>query len=201
MIDDLRAAFEGATLTASGQVPADLFRDRLPARWRDLVPQTGGPANLTAQLSSVTEQAAAPFVDAATLESIPGRVDGAIDLHADGASLDRVGRNRRPEPRRSFAVGCVVRSADADPAARARRPRRRRRLELGTGENRVIVTGGVSLDNDHARPHGENRARPGFSTRSPVPDALPAVDGDVRISAFAAPTVDGYLTFAQGELR
>jgi autotransporter translocation and assembly factor TamB len=38
-IDDLRAAFQGATLTASGQIPADLFRDRLPPRFRDLVPR------------------------------------------------------------------------------------------------------------------------------------------------------------------
>src|SRR5262249_59613109 len=89
-LEDLRAAFQGATLTAKGEVPADLFRDQLPERWRALVPRAGRPASLTAQLSSITQQMAAPFVDASTLQSIAGDIDAAIDLRADGAAVDRV---------------------------------------------------------------------------------------------------------------
>src|SRR5207248_10097343 len=62
-IEQLRAAFEGAALEAFGRIPADLFRDQLPVRWRELVPPAGGPASLDARATSITEQVAAPFLD------------------------------------------------------------------------------------------------------------------------------------------
>ena len=189
VIDDLRAAFEGATLTASGQVPADLFRDRLPARWRDLVPQTGGPATLTAQLSSVTQQAAAPFVDAATLESIAGRVDARDRTARRWRGPGPGGRNRRPEPRRALAVGCVVRSADADTAARARRPRRRRRLGLGTRGQSRDRSPAACRSATIARSTSPRKPRSTWvcSTRSPVPDAPPAGRTEKSASAGRSP--------------
>ena len=204
VIDDVRAAFQGATLTASGRVPADLFRDRLPARLRDLVPQTGGPANLTAQLSSITQQAAAPFVDAATLESIAGRVDAVIDLHADAAALERVTGTvvlNRAELSLSgvsfdqrMPTRLLVHDGRVDVAA----------LDWGLGDNRVLVTGGMSLGDDHALDITATTALDlgllnAFTRAGRVAGRA---DGEIRVGGtIAAPTVDGYVTFAQGELR
>src|SRR5206468_8515422 len=83
-IDELRAVFQGAALEATGRIPADLFRDRLPPYLRDAVPPAAGPANLTAQLSSLTPGIAEPFADPSTLEQLQGRIDASIALQADG---------------------------------------------------------------------------------------------------------------------
>ena len=63
-IEQLRAGFQGAALEATGRIPADLIRELLPERWRELVPPSSGPADVKAQLTSVTELVAAPFAEA-----------------------------------------------------------------------------------------------------------------------------------------
>jgi len=203
-IDDLRAAFQGATLTASGQVPIDLFSDRLPQRLRDLVPRTGGPANLTALLSSVTPQAAAPFVDRTTLESIAGRVDAVVDLRADRAALDRVAGTvvlNRAELSLSGVsfdqqtpTRLLVHDGRVDVAA----------WDWGRADNHVILTGGVSLGDAHAlditAKTALNMGLLNAFTRTGR--TAGRADGEIRLGGtVAAPTIDGFVTFAEGELR
>jgi outer membrane protein assembly factor BamA/autotransporter translocation and assembly factor TamB len=203
-VDDLRAAFEGATLSAKGEVPADLFRDRLPARWRDLVPRSGRPASLTAQVSSITQQAAAPFVDAALLQSIAGHVDAAIDLRADGAAVDRVAGTIVLN-RAELALSGV--SFDQQTPTRLRVHDGRVDVETwiwGRGDNRVALTGGVSLGADRALAlTAKTSLDLGLiNAFTRAARAAGRADGDLRIGGtMAEPTVDGYLTFADGELR
>ncbi len=203
-IDDLRAAFQGATLTASGQIPAGLFSDRLPARWRDLVPQSGRPASLIAQVSSITPQAAAPFVDAATLESIAGRVDAVIDLHADRAALDGL-TGTVVLNRAELSLAGV--SFDQQTPTRLRVHDGRVDVtswDWGRGDNRVILTGGVSLGDPHAIDITAKTALDLGLLNAFIRTGRTAgrADGEIRVGGTAAaPTVDGDMTFAQGELR
>jgi hypothetical protein len=100
-------------------------------------------------LSSITPQAAAPFVDAATLESIAGRVDAAIELRADRAALDQVAGTvvlTRAELSLSGVsfdqqtpTRLLLHDGRVDVAA----------WDRGRGDNRVVVTGGVSLGEAH----------------------------------------------------
>jgi len=203
-VDDLRAAFQGATLTAKGEVPADLFRDQLPEQWRALVPRAGRPASVTAQLSSITQQMAAPFVDASTLQSIAGRVDAAIDLRADAAAVDRVAGTIVLN-RADLALSGV--SFDQQTPTRLRVHDGCLDVEAwdwGRGDNRVALTGGVSLVDDRALAvTAKTTLDLGLlNAFSRAVRASGRADGDIRIGGtMAEPAVDGYLSFASGELR
>ena len=204
IVDDLRAAFQGATLAASGRVPADLFRDRLPPRWRYLFPQTGARAHLTARLSSLTSEVAAPFVDAATLEAMKGHVDAAIELDADRPELARV-EGTVVLTRADLSLSGV--SFDQQTPTKLQLHGGRADIaawDWGRGGNRVVLTGGVAL--------GGNRALD-ITARSTLDLALlnafvragrtlGSADAEIRVGGTVAePALDGYVTFAQGELR
>ena len=168
------------------------------------MPQTGRPASLTAQVSSVTPLAAAPFVDAATLESIAGRVDAVVELHADRAALDRVAGTvvlNRAELSLSGVsfdqqtpTRLLVHDGRVDVAA----------WDWGRGDNRVIVTGGMSLGGERALDITAHAALDLGLLNAFVRTgrASGRADGEIRVGGtMDAPTVDGFVTFAQGELR
>src|SRR5262249_57493609 len=106
--------------------------------------------SLTAQVSSLTQQVAAPFVAASALESIAGRIDAAIDLRADRPAVDRVAGTIVLN-RADLALSGV--SFDQQTPTRLRVHDGRVDVEAwewGRGDNRVALTGGVSFGDDRA---------------------------------------------------
>jgi outer membrane protein assembly factor BamA/autotransporter translocation and assembly factor TamB len=204
LVDSLGAAFQGATLAASGRVPSDVFRDQLPPRWRELLPRTGGPAELKAQLASVTPRVAAPFIDAATLDQIGGQVDGSVDLQADRRALDRI-QGTVTLNRAELSLSGV----SLDQQTPTRLVLRDGRVDIanwewGLGDNRVTLKGGMMLSGDRAIDVTAGtvldlRLLNAFTRAA---QTIGRADSTIRIGGTAAtPTLDGYITFANGELR
>jgi outer membrane protein assembly factor BamA/autotransporter translocation and assembly factor TamB len=203
-IEQLRAAFQGATVEARGRIPADLFRDRLPLRWQDLVPGSGGPADLTLRVSSVTPQVAAPFVDPATLEQLQGRIDASALLQADRAAVERVTGTVTLD-RAELSVAGV----SFDQQRPTRLVVRNGRVEVadwdwGYGDNHLLVSGGLMLGGAQtiditARTALDLRLLGAF-TGAARPSGR--ADAQIRVGGTTTdPTVDGFVTFANGELR
>jgi outer membrane protein assembly factor BamA/autotransporter translocation and assembly factor TamB len=203
-IEQLQAGFQGAALDGSGRIPADLFRDWLPPRWHDLVPPSPGPADLTMRVSSLTPEIAAPFLDPATIEQLQGRIDASIALQADHAALERLTGTVTLDRAELSVAGVsfdqqrptrlVVRNGRVDVAD----------WDWGRGDNHLVLSGGLMLGGTQAlditartaldlRLLGAftGRARPGGRA-----DAQIRVGGTVN-----DPAVDGFVTFANGELR
>ena len=203
-IEQLRAAFQGAAVEASGRIPAGLFRNQLPPRWSDLIPAAAGPARLNARVTSITEQVAAPFADASTLEQLRGHIDASIALQADDGTLESLNgavtldRAELSVSGVSFdqqaPTGLIVRGGRLEVAS----------WEWGRGDNRVVLAGGLRLGDNQAL---DLTARTSLDLRLLTPFtgmARPAgrADAEIRIGGTTAdPTVDGFVTFAGGELR
>jgi translocation and assembly module TamB len=137
-------------------------------------------------------------------ESIAGRIDATIELRADRAALDRVTGtvvlNRAELSLSSVSFDqqtptrLLVHDGRVDVAA----------WDWGRGDNRVTVTGGVSLAEAHALDITAKTALDLNLLNAFVRNgrATGRADGEIRIGGTVSePTVDGYLTFAQGEFR
>lgn len=204
VIEEVTAAFEGATLVASGRVPADFIRDRLPPGWRSLIPQTGAAARLTAKLSALTPRVAAPFVEAALLENIGGYFDASIDLTADRGALDRV------------EGSVVLTRADLSLSGVSFEQQAPTRLEVrdgranivawdwGRDDNRVTLAGGIALGGARDVNITATGALDLALLNAFIRTGRTAGRADAKIrlgGTMSEPTVDGFVTFAQGELR
>jgi len=204
VVERAAAAFEGATLTASAQVPSAVFIERLPEAVRRWIPTASGPATLSAQVRSITPAVAAPFVDAATLEQIALHSDASIDLEADRPDLDRV-------------RGAVVLSrAELSLAGVAFDQQAPTRLAIGDGRvtveswtwgrenNRVVLRGGVALGADPALDLTADAALDLrlLNAFSPAARTGGRADAELHLGGTAkAPAIDGYLTISDGETR
>jgi outer membrane protein assembly complex protein YaeT len=87
---EIRAEWQGATVAASGQVPATLLGDRLPESYRNTLPNLPGRARATARIASVTPAALAPFLGAETISEVAGRLDVVAAVEAGSLALDDV---------------------------------------------------------------------------------------------------------------
>ena len=144
-VSELRGSWQGATLTASGQMPAALLGDLLPEGYLRSLPAHEGPARATARVASITPDVLAPFLAQQTVDAIAGRVDAAIQMEA--ATLD-------PDAVRADVVLDRAEIALARVPLNQTRPTRLRlaagRLDVvewswtGVG-NRLDVAGGVAL--------------------------------------------------------
>ncbi len=203
-IEQVRAAFQGATLDASGRIPADLFRDRLPVRWREIIPQSGGAADLTMRIASVTPEVAAPFLAPSTLEQLQGHVDASVSLQADRAELDRV-TGTVTFDRADLSVSGV----SFDQQRPTRLVVRNGRLEVadwdwGRGDNHVTLSGGLMLQGSQAVDVTAKSALDLRLLGAFTGVARPAgrADAQIRIGGIATnPSIDGFVTFSNGELR
>jgi outer membrane protein assembly factor BamA/autotransporter translocation and assembly factor TamB len=203
-IEHLRAAFQGATLEASGRIPADLFRDRLPARWREIVPQSGGPADLTMRIASVTPEVAAPFLAPSTLEQLQASVDASVSLQADRADMERVTGTVTLD-RANLSISGV----SFDQQRPTRLVVRNGRLEVadwdwGRGDNHLALSGGLMLQGSHALDVTATSVLDLRLLGAFTGVARPAgrADAQIRLGGTATePTIDGFVTFTNGELR
>ena len=141
-LDRATAAFEGASLTATARVPSNVFIDRLPAFLRSRIVPADGPASLSAQILSVTQAVAVPFVDPATLDQLGGRIDATVQLEADRVALERV-RGAITLDRAELRLG----GTELDQQTTTRVSIQEGRVtvdawEWGRGDNRLTVRGG-----------------------------------------------------------
>ena len=83
---ELRAVWQGATLSASGQLPATVLGDVLPKSYRETLPSQPDRAHATLRIDSITQSALLPFVDEDVAAEIAGRVDAVATVSA--RSLD-----------------------------------------------------------------------------------------------------------------
>ena len=83
---DLRATWQGASVTGTGRVPAAVFAARLPEWYVQTLPPTRDPARAILRVGSITPSMLTPFLDEGTLTDVTGRMDGVVALTA--TSLD-----------------------------------------------------------------------------------------------------------------
>jgi len=203
-VDRATAQFQGASLSATARVPGGTFADSLPASIRPYLAPAAGNATLSAQLRSITQSIAAPWVDAATLQQIGLGADASIDLESDRLAIDRV--------RGTIALGRAELSlagVSFNQQATTRLAIRDGRLtvdtfRLGQGDNQVALEGGVTLSGDAAVDLSARGVLDLRLMNAVAPTARTVGRGDfgIRIGGTArAPTVDGFLTVSNGEAR
>jgi outer membrane protein assembly factor BamA/autotransporter translocation and assembly factor TamB len=203
-VERATAAFEGASLSATARVPSAVFIDEVPAAMRRYLGTSTGPATLSAQLRSVTQSAAAPFVDAATLEQLALHAEATIDLEADRLALDSV-RGTIAFPRADLALSGI--SFDQQVPTRLAVRDSRITVEAfrwGQGDNQLVIQGGATLAADPALALSATAALD-LRTVNALTRAVRTIgrgDAEIRVGGTAhAPTLDGYLTVSNAEAR
>lgn len=88
-LTDVRATWQGASVSAAGQVPVALFGDAVPESYRHALADHERVARASVQVASITPQVLAPFMDQQTVDQIAGRFDATVALEAD--TLDAAG--------------------------------------------------------------------------------------------------------------
>ncbi len=203
-VERAAAAFEGATFTATARVPSNVFIDRLPEFLRGRITPADGLASLSAQLASVTQAVAAPFVDPATLDQLGGRIDATVQLEADRVALERV-RGSIALDRAVLTLGGI----SLDQQTTTRVSIREGRLtvdawEWGGGDNRLTVRGGATLGANSSL----NLAATSvldlrvLNILTPSTRMLGRADAEIRLGgSVRLPTLDGWVTVSNGEAR
>ncbi len=87
---ELRAAWQGATLSASGQLPATVLGDVLPKSYRQTLPSQPDRARATIRIDSITQSALSPFVNQEVAAEIAGRVDLAATVSAGSLDIEGI---------------------------------------------------------------------------------------------------------------
>src|SRR5206468_7729250 len=176
-------------------VPAAAYRERIPQRWREMVPPAAGPAELQAQIRGLTPRVAAPFVGAGTLDELEGTVDMSLNLQADQPALDRVGGTVTLD-RADLAVSGIA----FDQQTPTRLTVHDGRVDVaewiwGRDENSVRLTGGLSLVNDRtvaltATGALDLRLLNAFTSAARIAGRA---DSEIRLGGtFTVPTLDGW---------
>jgi outer membrane protein assembly complex protein YaeT len=88
-LDQLRASWQGATVTGEGAVPVTLFTDALPDGYRSTLPALPDRGRGTLRLDGITPEALAPFLDRATVDEMAGRLDVRVAFEAVSLDLER----------------------------------------------------------------------------------------------------------------
>ena len=204
IVDRAAALFEGATLAATARVPGGVFVDHLPVSIHQYLAPASGSATLSAQLRSITQSIAAPWVDAATLQQVGLGADASIELESDRLEIDRVhgtialGRAELSLAGVSFNQESTTRFTIRDGRLNIDA------FRLGQADNQVALEGGVTLAGDVAL---DVSARGVLDLRllnavAPTARTIGRGDFGIRTGGTArAPTIDGFLTLSNGETR
>ena len=87
---DMRATWQGATVTGSGQLPATILGDRLPETYRNTLPDLPDRAHATVRIGSITQTLLSPFVDLEAMGEVAGRFDAVAVVEAGSVALKDV---------------------------------------------------------------------------------------------------------------
>ena len=88
---DLRATWQGASVTGTGRVPAAVLGDSLPEWYAETLPATLEPARAILRVSSMTPSMLAPFVEEGALTDVTGRMDAVVALTATSLEVQDIG--------------------------------------------------------------------------------------------------------------
>jgi outer membrane protein assembly factor BamA/autotransporter translocation and assembly factor TamB len=89
-VRDIGGEWQDSRFAAHGRFPLRLIEGSLPPPVVKALPRTDGPASVSAQLTSVTPQVLAPFVDAETLSRLEGNVDASLELESSSLRLSNL---------------------------------------------------------------------------------------------------------------
>jgi outer membrane protein assembly complex protein YaeT len=89
-LTDLRGAWQGATVTASAELPATLLGDAVPKTYLDTLPVRDPLARAQVRLSSITPEVLAPFLDQETLAQIAGRFDALVSIETEALVVEAI---------------------------------------------------------------------------------------------------------------
>jgi outer membrane protein insertion porin family len=198
-LSEFGAAWQGATLSATGTVPATIFGDGLPEAFTRTLPRLPDRARVEIALDSVTAGVAAPFVDEETLDRL--MIDLAAAAVVEATSLELNALNADITLNRA---GLAVAGAPL----RQERPTRLKlangRLEVadwtwsGAG-NRLSVAGGIGLAGESpamqialggaldlrilgaVAPELAAGGRADFDVQANGPIGEPAIEGEIRV--------------------
>jgi outer membrane protein assembly factor BamA/autotransporter translocation and assembly factor TamB len=203
-MDQATAVFEGSTLSATARVPGGVFADRLPDSIRGYLTPAPGTATVSAQLRSITQSIAAPWLDAATLQQIGLGADASIELESDRFEIGRV-RGTVVLGRAEFSLAGVSFNQETTTRLAIRDGRLTiDAFRLGQADNQVAIEGGVMLSGDAALDLSAKGVLDLRLLNALVPTARTVGRGDfgIRVGGPArTPTIDGFLTLSNGETR
>jgi outer membrane protein assembly factor BamA/autotransporter translocation and assembly factor TamB len=198
------AIFEGATLAASARVPSSVYRDQIPESVRHLVVARDGPATLSAQLRSITQSIAAPFVSAETLAQLALQAAASLNLEADRLAIDGV-RGTATLDRAEISLAGVPFDQQATTRLRVGDGRVTvDNWEWGRDENRVSLRGSAPLDPSGTIDLVANATLDLQLLNVLTPDArsVGRAYSEIRLGGTTqSPVANGYLTLSDGEAR
>jgi outer membrane protein assembly factor BamA/autotransporter translocation and assembly factor TamB len=204
IVDRVAAAFQGATLSATGRVPNAVFLQQLPAVIQPYVGKGTGPASLSAEIRGITPSTLAPFVGADALADMKLQADASINLEADRAALDAV-RGSVTLGRSEISIAGI--SLDQQVPTKLAIANGRVTVDTfrwGPETNQVVLQGGVTLAADpvldlSARAAVDLRMLNSFVTTARTAGRANA---EIRVGGtLREPSVDGFLRLAAAEAR
>ncbi len=203
-LSEFGAAWQGATVSATGTVPVTLLGEALPAGYLSALPALPDRAAATIRLDQVTAAMAAPFVDPATLAQLEATLAATITVEAttlapedvtadvifDQAALLIAGEPlRQDRPTRLTLAGGRLDVADWAWSGKA---------------NSLTISGGALLLGDSPEVNaslGGTLDLRMLGIASPDVAAAGRADFAIRAAGpLADPAIDGEITFRDGEL-
>ncbi|HUU32562.1 MAG TPA: translocation/assembly module TamB domain-containing protein, partial [Vicinamibacterales bacterium] len=203
-LSELGAAWQGATISATGAVPVTLLGESLPAGYVGTLPALPDRATATIRLDGATQSMAAPFVDPATLAQLEAALAATVTVEATSLA---------PE---SVTAAITFDTAELLLAGEPLKQDRPTRLTVANGQldildwtwsgkaNSLAIAGSARLLGD--RPE-VNASLAGtldlrmLGVASPDVAAGGRADFDIRaVGALDDPAIDGEITFRDGEL-
>lgn len=201
-VRQVRARWQGATVSGGARVSLRLFEAWLPEAIARQPGVRGQEAVLTARLDDLTSDILEPFVGEIAREKLEGRASASIELRTDALDLERVRGSLTLDRLDANAAGVAL--TELGPT----------RLELAAGRvrvarwtwdvsgNQLTVSGDASLTSREL-----NLSVNGLVDLRAIGAFVPATTGgfadiSVRLHGpMAAPLTDGTLQIRDGELR
>ena len=201
---DLKGAWQGAVIAASGSLPVTLLDHWLPAAYRGTLAGGQRTASLSAHLDPITQQMLSPWLTSEQLNRLG--VDGAatLSLEADGLELSRVRGDLVFDRMAVTATGVPLSQSRPTRISLAGGVLRVESLEWAGRGNTIRVSGTAPLEGETPLDlvlggvidlRLFSMLAPGLSTagRSTI---------DLRVGGpLTSPTLDGHVDLSDGEMR
>jgi outer membrane protein assembly complex protein YaeT len=203
---ELEGQWQGASVSATGTIPAHIAAERLPDQYVASLPPPPGPARVEVAFSPLTPRVLEPFVAPHVLQQLDGRIVGRAALESTGLALEDLRGDIRLED-----VALVVANVPFEqvrPTVVALEEGRVRVTdwEWVGGGNRLVASGGVTLGTPEgvrldAAVDGDLDLR---MLGAFFPQLASGGRADLSLSIagpLARPELDGLITLRESELR
>ena len=199
------AAWQGATVTATGAFPLRLLGSTLPEPIRDALPPSTNLATVDARLDNVTLDLLSVFIDRDRLAGSTGKLAATLQMRSAGVTLNDVEGEVTLTEGAFTLAGVPVRQAEPTRFSVAHGVARVDALRW-TG-NGTQLTGGGTIALAESSPRLDLALAGGLDLRivsafARTLSTAGRADLDLRVTGTAnAPSLAGALRFANGELR